>query len=118
MPNRDSSNLWSASIDPSTLELHGEPIRLTHLSGYNPKDLVVSGDGTRLGFLLEHFQIDVYVSELESQGAGFASTRRLTLDDRDDRPSGWLSDSARFCSTPIEQVRTIRIVSTWMTSCP
>ncbi|MEE9264954.1 MAG: hypothetical protein V3V11_10920, partial [Vicinamibacteria bacterium] len=93
VPNRDSSNLWSVAIDPSTLTLRGEPTRLTHLSGFNPRDLVVTKDGTRLGFLLEKFQTDVYVSELDSRGASFASTRRLTFDDRDDEPSGWLSDS-------------------------
>ena len=94
VPNRDSSNLWSVDIDPSTLELRGQPTRLTHFSGYNPRGLVVTEDGTRLGFLLENFQTDVYVGELERRGTGFAGTRRLTLDDRNDEPSGWLSDSS------------------------
>jgi hypothetical protein len=88
-----SSNLWSVGIDPSNLELEGEPTRLTHASGHNPRDIFVTADGTRLGFLLEHFQQDVYVSELDLDGTSFSSTRQLTFDNSDERPRGWLPDS-------------------------
>ena len=80
-PEQRSSNLWSVDIVPSKLELRGKPTRLTHLSGYNPRDIFVTAQGTRLSFVLEHFQEDVYVSELDVDGTSFSSTRRLTLDD-------------------------------------
>ena len=93
VPNADSSNLWAVDIDRSTAQMRGEPSRITHLSGYNISDVFVTADGARLGFRVEGKQEDVYVSELDASGASLVQTRRLTLDDGNDRPSGWMADS-------------------------
>jgi Tol biopolymer transport system component len=45
-------------------------------------------------------QADVLVADLSADGRDIQRTRRLTLDDRDDYPTGWTHDSAAvlFCS--------------------
>jgi Tol biopolymer transport system component len=53
----------------------------------------VTSDGKRLVFLKGNPQGDVYVGNLEQNGKVLNALRRLTLDDRDDEPSGWTPDS-------------------------
>ena len=93
VPTEDSSNLWAVDIDRSTAQVMSEPSRITHLSGYNIRDVFVTADGARLSFRVERSQEDVYVSELDASGAALVKTRRLTLDDRNDKPHGWMADS-------------------------
>ena len=93
VPTEDSSNLWAVDIDRSTAQVMSEPSRITHLSGHNIQDVFVTADGASLSFRVERSQEDVYVSELDASGAALVKTRRLTLDDRNDQPNGWMADS-------------------------
>ncbi len=92
-PNEASSNLWAVEIDAASGEAAGTPTRLTQLNGYNFKDISLTRNGRHLSYLLEQNQSDVYFGELRNGGALLTNARRLTLDDRDDRPSGWMRDS-------------------------
>lgn len=55
-------------------------------------DMSVTADGKQLCLVRTLEQSDVYVSEVKSK-TNLSEPRRLSLDDRDDRPSGWLLDS-------------------------
>ena len=95
-PNELSSNLWSISIDADAT-VRGEPSRLTQLTGVNFVDLSRTANGAQLAFLSERNQSDVYVGELPD---AINASRRLTLDERDDYPVGWLaSDRAVVFAT-------------------
>ena len=93
-PNQDYSNLWEAKIDLATAKVSEKSSRLTQLSGYNFRDLHVTSDGSRLTFLLERNQSDVYVGDIESAGRALVNVRRLTLDERDDYPGDWTLDGS------------------------
>jgi hypothetical protein len=54
--------------------------------------LSATSDGERLVFLKGNPQGDVYVGNLQQNGKTLTALRRLTLDDRDDQPSGWTND--------------------------
>jgi len=95
-PNDKMSNLWQLNLDPETAEPSGEARQLTRLSGFNVGEISASHDGTRVSVLLEANQADVYVGEIRESGRTLIDVRRFTLDDRDDYPSGWSSDSSRI----------------------
>ena len=46
-----------------------------------------------MAFLKWNFQSNVYVAELKAGGAKLTTPRRLTLDERNDWPNAWTSDS-------------------------
>jgi Tol biopolymer transport system component len=50
-------------------------------------------DGKRLLFLKQRRQDDVYLGILAANGSRLENARRLTLDDREDWPTGWSRDS-------------------------
>lgn len=93
-PRSRDRNLWQIAIDPDSGRPAGEPKRLTDWAGFGFKDLSVTADGSRLVFGNDHTQEDVYVGALTDGGWSLAPPRRLTLDDRDDRPSCWTPDGA------------------------
>ncbi|MBI1792426.1 MAG: PD40 domain-containing protein [Acidobacteria bacterium] len=66
---------------------------MTKLSGFYIESLSVQGDGKRLGFVLTRRQSDIYLGRLEAGGTRLSPPRRLTLDDREDEPTGWTADS-------------------------
>ena len=90
--NRDW-NLWEIAIDPRSGKPRGEPRRLTDWVGFNIASLSVTADGSHLAFQNRRGQADVYIGELADGGSSLDNARRLTLDDRDDRPSCWTPDS-------------------------
>ena len=92
-PNDQSSNLWALPIDLDSGETLGAPARVTQLPGYNFQDLFVTADGHQLSYLLERHQSDIYVGELRDEGATLMNVRRLTLDERSDKPGAWMPDS-------------------------
>jgi Tol biopolymer transport system component len=53
----------------------------------------VTRDGKRVAFLKGRQQSDVYLGELPAGATRIENVRRLTLDERDDHPSGWTRDS-------------------------
>jgi hypothetical protein len=61
--------------------------------GFSFASATVTADGKRLAFLKLNFQSNVYVAELQAGGAKITTPRRLTLDERNDFPTTWTSDS-------------------------
>ena len=53
----------------------------------------MTSDGKGLVFLLVRNQADIYVAELDESGTRLKDERRLTLDEREDWPTGWTRDS-------------------------
>ena len=89
-PHQLDSNLWSVAMDQRA-QPSGAPVRLTSDSG-EVLSISTSGDGKRVLYLKGVPEPDVYVAELEGQGR-IGEPRRLTLDDRQDIPFDWTSDS-------------------------
>ena len=88
------SNIWQVDIDQSNARMIGEPSQVTRLTGYNARDISVTSDGTRVAFLLEKNQADVYLGDLSPDGRKLSDVRRFTLDERDDYPAGWTPDGS------------------------
>ena len=91
-PNQYDANLWELRFDPETGRPKGAPRRLTDWTGFAFDDLTLTADGSRLVFLSDHFQSDVYVSELMRNGTELEPPQRMTLDERLDWPGGWAQD--------------------------
>ncbi len=92
-PNGARSNLWQIAIDSESGELLGAPSQITRVTSLNFRDLSMTADGSRLVFLLENNQADVYVGDLFDGNSVLRNTRRLTFDERGDYPYGWTADS-------------------------
>ena len=90
-PNDQNFNLWWTHVDSVTGRPYGKAVRITNdqtpIAG-----ITVTSDGKRLALLRREFQTDVYLTELLAQGK-LSALRRFTLDDRDDWPSAWTSNS-------------------------
>ena len=92
-PNANDSNLWAVRLDPRTGKLEDKSARITNWVGFSFASPTGTADGKRLAFLKWNFQSNVYVAELEAGGAKLTTPRRLTLDERNDWPTAWTSDS-------------------------
>jgi Tol biopolymer transport system component len=92
-PNQQSSNLWAIRTDVQAGETTGEPARVTQVAGFNFRRISMTSDGKSLVFLLVRNQADIYVAELDANGTRLKNEQRLTLDEREDQPSGWTVDS-------------------------
>ena len=92
-PNGNDSNLWEVRLDPQTGKPTNKPARLTNWVGFSFASPTLTADGKRLAFLKWNFQANVYVAELKAGGSRLTTPRRLTLDDRNDWPTAWTSDS-------------------------
>ncbi|MBI3665879.1 MAG: serine/threonine-protein kinase [Acidobacteria bacterium] len=86
-------NLWEVRTDAPTGQPIGQPRRITEWTGFFFTRLSVSADGKRLAGLKGSNQSDVYVGDLEAGGTRLRTPRRLTLDERDDLPAAWTTDS-------------------------
>jgi eukaryotic-like serine/threonine-protein kinase len=91
-PSQNTSNLWALSIDLGTGRPAGKPVRITSGDGYTIQPSVTS-DGSRLTFDRVKPQEDVYLAEFFPRGPRISTPRRLTLDDADDLPFDWTTDS-------------------------
>jgi Tol biopolymer transport system component len=92
-PNGNDSNLWAVKLDPRAGKLEDKPARITNWVGFSFASPTGTADGKRLVFLKANFQSNVYVAELEAGGTKLTTPRRLTLDERNDWPTAWTSDS-------------------------
>ncbi len=92
-PNQNDSNLWEVRLDPKTGKLEDKPARITNWFGFSFASPTGTADGKRLAFLKFNFQSNVYVAEVQAGGARITTPRRLTLDERNDFPMTWTSDS-------------------------
>jgi Tol biopolymer transport system component len=91
--HQSAGNLWQIRTDPATGAAVGKPLRLTKLEDATVANMTSTRDGKSLAFLKQRRQDDVYLGELESKGTRLENVRRLTMDDRQDQPSGWSRDS-------------------------
>jgi eukaryotic-like serine/threonine-protein kinase len=92
-PNSNDSNLWEVRLDPRTGKLQDKPNRITNWVGFSFASPTGTADGKRMAFLKLNFQSNVYIAEVEAGGAKLTAPRRLTLDERNDFPTAWTSDS-------------------------
>ena len=92
-PNANDSNLWEVKLDPRTGKPENKPARLTNWVGFSFASPTLTADGKRLAFLKWNFQSNVYVAELKAGGTKLTTPRRLTLDEHNDWPNAWTSDS-------------------------
>jgi Tol biopolymer transport system component len=91
-PHQNDWNIWEVRLDLRTGKALGQPRRLTDWTSYTLASLTASADGKRVAFAKYAQQLDVSVGELEAGGARMKAIRRLTLDESNDRPHGWLPD--------------------------
>jgi len=92
-PGTESSNLKMVSLDAATGMPSGAAVTITNLTGYNFKDLSMTADGSRLAFLLETNQSDVYVGDVAAGNTRLDAIRRVSFDDRMDSVRGWADAS-------------------------
>jgi Tol biopolymer transport system component/DNA-binding winged helix-turn-helix (wHTH) protein len=92
LPDRNDSNLWSVQLDSRTGRPLGTGTRITNDRGL-ADGLSVTKDGKLLALKRSALQNDVYVAELEAGGKRMSTSRRLTLDERQDYPYSWTPDS-------------------------
>ena len=92
-PNGNDSNLWEVRLDSRTGEPDNKPARITNWVDFSFASPTLTADGKRLAFLKSNLQTSVYVAELKAGGTELTTPRRLTLDDLNDLPSTWTSDS-------------------------
>ncbi len=91
VPNQSDSNLWSLRVDRNG-RASGNAARLTHGTGA-ASAISVTADGKRLAYFRQAVEPDVYVADLEANGARLTAPRRLTFDERADIPYSWTPDS-------------------------
>ena len=91
--NDSVTGLWEVHVDLNSGRAAGSTHEFTQWKNARISDLSATSDGKCMVFLKGIPQGDVYVGNLEQNGKALTATRRLTLDDRDDEPSGWTPDS-------------------------
>ena len=92
LPNQNDFNLWSVQLDSRTARPLGSGTRVTNDHGL-PAGLSVSKDGKLLAVRRWALQNDVYIAELQPGGKRMGTSRRMTLDERQDYPYSWTPDS-------------------------
>lgn len=90
-PKEPGFTVWSLSLDPATGLPRTHPRMLNSWSGASAGMLHLASSGSMVYARFEQ-QVDVYVMELKAGGRHIDTPRRLTLSDRNERPSGWSPD--------------------------
>ncbi len=89
----NTCNYWARRIDLRTGARIDTPRRLTNWTGFCPSSGTATADGKRLTFLGWANHNNVYVANLEADGSRIQHSRRLTLDESDNNPTAWTTDS-------------------------
>jgi Tol biopolymer transport system component/DNA-binding winged helix-turn-helix (wHTH) protein len=89
----NTCNYWELQVDTRTGERAAEPKRLTNWTGSCMNHTTVSADGKRIAFYQAKPHSNVYVADLESNGAKITTPRRLTLNEGLNYLDGWTADS-------------------------
>jgi serine/threonine protein kinase/Tol biopolymer transport system component len=92
LPAEPGSSLWSVTIDESTGAMTSAPHSLTSWVGVGAAGLSADRRTSRIAFIRFEVQSDVYVGALSRRGRQLDEPRRLTLTDRNERPSAWSRD--------------------------
>jgi eukaryotic-like serine/threonine-protein kinase len=92
-PNANDSRLWMVATNPRTAQAIGEAQRLADSAGFFFRGLSATADAKRLLFLKGRSHTDVYVGELEANGARLQVPKRLTLDDWSHWPRAWTKEN-------------------------
>ena len=92
-PKQDEFNLWEIRVDTRTGQGVSKPRRLTDWLGVYAWSFGGTQDGKQFAVSKSSRQADVYVGELEASGHGLKQPRRLTLDEHNDYPGGWMPDN-------------------------
>jgi Tol biopolymer transport system component len=91
--DRGWANLWDVRVDASTSLPVGKPNRITNWAEGLLTDISGSPNGKELAVTKSYDQNHVYIAELEARGRRLKNLRRLTLEETDDLPGGWMPDS-------------------------
>jgi len=91
--DRQWSNLWEVRVDTSTGLPTGKPNRITNWAEGSIPEVNGTSDGKQLAITKTNYQAHVYIAELDAGGRRLKNPRRLTLEDTDDFPGGWMPDS-------------------------
>lgn len=91
--NDKEVSLWEVQVDLKSGRAAGGTHSFKQWKNTRISDLSVTSDGKRLVLLKGNPQGDAYIGNLEQNGKALTAPRRLTLDDLDDEPSDWTSDS-------------------------
>ena len=94
LPNEEGDgNLWEIRVDTRTGQAVSKPRRLTDWTGVYVMAFGGTQDGKRMAVTKNTGEADVYVAELEPSGHGLKQPRRLTLDEHNYYPGGWMPDN-------------------------
>jgi serine/threonine protein kinase len=86
------ASLWAIGTDAHLSRAANKPQRIAGWVRSVVNNLSVTADGRRIAFIKQTPQMDVYVGDLRANGRRLINSRRLTLDDREDRPAAWTAD--------------------------
>jgi len=89
-PSEPGFTLWTVSLDPVTGIPRAHPRMLNSWVGSIPGMLSVAKDD--IAYARFEQQSDVYLLDLDATGRVTGAPRRLTMSDRNERPSGWSPD--------------------------
>jgi serine/threonine protein kinase len=92
-PRERDANVWVARVDPRTGAPAGTPVQWTDWTGTSIVSISATPDGRSAAVVRSLDQTDVYIAELAADGTFMGEPRRLTFDERNDRPTAWTSDS-------------------------
>ncbi len=91
-PNNLFTNLWELRINSTTGAAQGPPHPVTSLPGFDMSNLSVSSDGKKIAVKKNSYRSDIYIGRLRASGQ-LEAVRRLTFDERLNRPTAWTLDS-------------------------
>jgi DNA-binding winged helix-turn-helix (wHTH) protein/Tol biopolymer transport system component len=86
------TNLWELPVNTDLGKPVGPPRKLTEWTNLSISGISATADGKQVALLRGAWQADVYVGDLRAGGTQLANTRRLTLDESDNRPAFWTPD--------------------------
>ncbi len=96
-PLEQGANLFEVRLDHDTGRPLGPARQLTTWSGIDAVSLSASADGSRVAFIRGNQQTDVEVAAVSrgapGKGESLGAFRRITMSDRNERPSSWTADS-------------------------
>jgi predicted Ser/Thr protein kinase len=92
LPAESGSNLYAVAVDAKTGAARSAPRAITSWVGTSASVLSASAAGGRVAFVRFELQADVFIGDLVDGGRHITTPRRLTLTDRNERPSAWSRD--------------------------